>query len=528
MKKTLISAALMLLLIFSLPGVAFADVIYPAPGNVEAGSFMNHLIAELSPGSEVSASGLPEGVALVAEPGEELTRVYLRGTPTTAGTYSAIINVDGNSTICTFTVTPAVPVLTVSEDLRCYTGQFIQLSVSAVAWDKGVLSYQWYVSTDQDTSSGLPITGATGSLYLPGTGQVGRFYYYCVVTNQSGGMSVSATSPMITVVVEELAADSIQVETLPNRLQYKVGDRLDPTGLSLRVQLSDGNSRILTEGFSLDPSQLERPGIQTIQVSYAGRTCSFQVQVDAAEEVIEGIGVLTLPAKTSYVVGEALDPSGLGIRVYTNNGHRDVFTDLICTPSVLEREGSQTITVHYMEKTCTFSVTVRPQDKPASLSVSRLPDKTRYSLGETLDPSGLVLLQTDSGGHSEEIREGFICAPMRLDTAGEQEILVSYGTLSCRFSVRVEEATAPTPSPEPSASPTPEPTPEPTAPEETQPPVPDPTARPTYDSNLGRNLAGVIVGAAVLALAVLGAYVAIMNRGGLDLFLEQLKNRFKK
>ena len=523
MKKSLISALLVLLLIISLPAAAFADVIYPAPGNVEAGSYMNHLIAELTPGCQVSASGLPEGVSLAEEPGEELTQVYLRGTPTTAGTYSAIINVDGNSTICTFTVTPAVPQLTVSEDLRCYTGQFIQLSVSAVAWDKGSLSYQWYVSTDEDTGSGLPISGATGSLYLPGTGQIGHFFYYCVVTNTSGGMSVSATSPMITVVVEELAADSIQVETMPTKLRYRVGDRLDPAGLSLRVQLSDGNSRILTEGFSLEPFQLEAAGIQTIQVSYAGKTCSFQVQVDPAEEIIEGIGVLTLPTKTSYEVGEELNASGLGIRVYTNNGHRDVFDELICTPTKLEHEGNQTITVHYREKTCTFSVTVRAKDKAESLSVSRLPDKLRYQKGEALDTAGLILTQTDSSGHTEEIKEGFVCAPTRLDKAGEQEILVTYGTLSCRFTVQVEEKPAPTPSP----TPTPEPTPEPT-PAATQPPAPTPSPRPTYDSNLGRNLAGVIVGASVLALLVLGGYVFVMNRGGLDLFLDQLKERFKK
>ena len=72
MKKSLISALLVLLLIISLPAAAFADVIYPAPGNVEAGSYMNHLIAELTPGCQVSASGLPEGVSLAEEPGEQL------------------------------------------------------------------------------------------------------------------------------------------------------------------------------------------------------------------------------------------------------------------------------------------------------------------------------------------------------------------------------------------------------------------------------------------------------------------------
>ena len=48
--------------------------------------------------------------------------------------------------------------------------------------DGGVLTYQWYVSSDE-TSAGTAIDGATQSTFTPPTGEDGTFYYYCVATN---------------------------------------------------------------------------------------------------------------------------------------------------------------------------------------------------------------------------------------------------------------------------------------------------------------------------------------------------------
>lgn len=522
MKKAILSAVLVLLMMLSYPSCAFADVIYPAPEDVEAGTYMNHRIASMDSGGEASASGLPEGVSLESQLSENGEDLYLRGTPSSPGIYSSVININGTSAICTFTVTPSVPVLSVGGGGRCATGELIQLSVSATVSDKGSLSYQWYVSTDEDTASGLPISGADSSLYLPGTGQAGRFYYYCVVTNQGGGLSVSVTSPMITVLVAEPEPMSIRVERGPARLTYHVGEVLDPEGLKIRVELPDGESRVIDQGFTLSPTLLQTVGIQLIEVSYGGKTCSFPVTVEPAEEIIEGIGVLTLPYQTQYSLGDTLDPRGLSIRVYTNLGHRDVDSGLVCSPMKLEQSGDQLISVSYEDKTCTFTVQVRRDETPVSLAVGHLPDKTRYVVGEALDMEGLVLILSESSGRTEEITSGYSYSPSRVTVAGEQEIAVYYEDLSCRFRVSVEEE--PVESPEPTAPPSAPPSSAP-SPHATAQPEPTPLS-PGYDSNLGRNLVGVIVVASLLALGVLGAYVFIMNRGGLDLFLEQLKKRF--
>ena len=186
--------------------------------------------------------------------------------------------------------------------------------------------------------------------------------------------------------VEEPVPVALTVFSLPQVTEYVAGDELDPEGLVLLVALSDGSSEEVTEGYELDPTRLEEAGIRSITVSYEGLQCFFDVEVAPALEEIEAISVHRLPEKLVYRVGEELDPSGLMIRVYTNNGTRDQFSELLCFPTVLSEPGPQEITVVYQEQTCVFTVQVLAEEAEKSLSVHRLPDKLEYRVGRIWTP----------------------------------------------------------------------------------------------------------------------------------------------
>lgn len=517
-KRLLSTAAVLLLMLLLLP-TAFADVTYPAPGDIEAGTQLNHLVATVSADSLVSASEgtLPAGIALETESGNEELNIYLRGTSTAVGSYNCVINLnDSHSLICPINIIPARPAVSVSPDVQCNTDDAVQINVSASVGDGGTLSYQWYSSAVNNVTGGTEISGATSGALSVDTSVPGTTYYYCLVTNTNNGSNSVSISPAVTVTVKELAVSAISVDTLPSQLDYKLGDTLNISGLLIKVELENGDSRTISDGFSASPLELNHTGTQTIEIGYMGKACSFPVNVEPVDEIIEGIGVLTLPAKTEYTVGDTLDTAGLSIRVYTNNGHRDVSQELECSPSVLDTTGTQTVTVSYGGKFCSFSVQVKAEDKPVSLSVKALPDKHTYTVGDTLDPTGLVLILGSSSGSAEEIKEGFICSPTALDAPGRQEITVSYGGLNCRFSVTVEEK-APDASPNPSPSPDVRPSPSP----ETQDP-----ARPSHKGGISNALLTVIIVIALLALVVLGAYVFMMNRGGFAQFKRWLEERF--
>ena len=57
--KLLFAALLVLLLLLVMAPAAFADSIYPAPGPVEAGSSLNHLLATVAADTPVSAAEGP-------------------------------------------------------------------------------------------------------------------------------------------------------------------------------------------------------------------------------------------------------------------------------------------------------------------------------------------------------------------------------------------------------------------------------------------------------------------------------------
>ena len=103
MRKPILSAAVILLLLLSIGPAAFADVTYPDPAPLEVGQTLNHLAASVEPGSSVtvSAGSLPPGVGLILDDNTDSTDVYLRGIPTVPGYYDAVLDVNAqNSFMC--------------------------------------------------------------------------------------------------------------------------------------------------------------------------------------------------------------------------------------------------------------------------------------------------------------------------------------------------------------------------------------------------------------------------------------------
>ena len=582
--KCFFAAALVLVLLLATAPGACADVLYPAPAPVQAGSELNHLVATVSADAAISVmeESIPAGVILSAEPGLEGIDIYLRGVPLYAGSYNCIFSAGETSLSCPLTVEPAYPFfLSTSSDVFCSMNDPVQLEVSAYAQDNGTLSYQWYLG---QIGSGALI-GSNSPTLSVGTSTPGTSYYYCVVTNCNNGYTASASSPVVAVTVENTRSISwISVYTEPYKTSYAPGEPLDTAGLQLSVSYTDGSSELISSGFYVDAVQLTDPGQQAVNVYYEGFSCVFYVTVGEQAEVVTGIGVLTLPVKTRYTVGEALDTTGLSIRAYTNSGigYRDVGREfLTCSPSVLNTTGEQEILVVYGDKSCTFTVTVQEAEYPASLMVETMPNRVTYTVGQSLDITGLVLKQISSWQNAQLIYSGFTCTPIQLNTVGRQQVTVYYGNLSTSFTVTVTEsapvvtlaptvqpAAVPTAAPTsvptaipsggqtalptdgqsaspsyeqtaiPSSAPTAVPTASPAAVPTTAPTV-MPTASPSsgttrtgtrtgHQSSLGRSLIGVIVITALLALVVLGIYVFVMNQGGMEGAEARLRELFGK
>ena len=58
--------------------------------------------------------------------------------------------------------------------------------------------------------------------------------------------------------------------------------------------------------------------------------------------------------------------------------------------------------------------------------------------------------------------------------------------------------------------------------------MPTPTPAPSHSIGSRRSFVGVVVAASGLALAVIGAYVFIMNRGGFDALEQKLEDLLRR
>jgi len=98
-------------------------------------------------------------------------------------------------------ITIPVPVFTIQPipSTVCINGTPLPL---AVAYSNGIgtPAYQWFSNSINSNSSGIPINGATNSIYNPTASVTGITYYYCIITLSSGGCaSITSNTAAVTV-----------------------------------------------------------------------------------------------------------------------------------------------------------------------------------------------------------------------------------------------------------------------------------------------------------------------------------------
>jgi gliding motility-associated-like protein len=135
---------------------------------------------------------------------------YTPPTFTTTGIFYYYVTISLNGAGCgivTSNVAQVIvvpdPVLTtqpLAQQTVCQNTPATVLEVQANGGIGSTYAYQWYVATTNNTTSGTLITSQTNSTFTPPTNVAGTFYYYCVVTQNSGdGCNVTSAVATVTV-----------------------------------------------------------------------------------------------------------------------------------------------------------------------------------------------------------------------------------------------------------------------------------------------------------------------------------------
>jgi len=123
---------------------------------------------------------------------------------TTAGNtyYYVIISFSGSgcgaitSDVATIIVAndPTVDIQPTANQTLCQSATPTALSISVSGGIGSSYTYQWYVSTLNNTTSGTAIIGETNPVYTPPTNNDGTLYYYCIISQPNGIACDAATN----------------------------------------------------------------------------------------------------------------------------------------------------------------------------------------------------------------------------------------------------------------------------------------------------------------------------------------------
>ena len=123
--------------------------------------------------------------------------------------------------------------------------------------------------------------------------------------------------------------DEIAVTRMPDKVEYKDGDKFDPTGMELTVYyevtrakgVEHGENRptkVVTEGFTCAPETIS-VDTDKIVVSYLGKTTEVAITVKS-EKTLQSITLDTTNVNKTYYVGQKFDKTGLVVTANYSDG----------------------------------------------------------------------------------------------------------------------------------------------------------------------------------------------------------------
>lgn len=178
------------------------------------------------------------------------------------------------------------------------------------------------------------------------------WYYDEALTDEAASTDAISGDVTLRAAWTERALKSLRLKTAPSKTAYFVGDRVDYRGLTLEAVYDNGESLIVSSGYSANVTIIQKSGTTVVTVTYKGKSCKFSVT--ASEVVLSGIEVTTLPTRTTYYVDDKLDAAGMTVTASYNNGDAKRVTGYDVSYDFSEA-GSREIRVSYTEKGVTLS-----------------------------------------------------------------------------------------------------------------------------------------------------------------------------
>ena len=239
-------------------------------------------------------------------------------------------------------------------------------------------------------------------------------------------------SAFVPVTVSENILVSIEVTTQPIKTEYIEGQKFDKTGMVVTGTLLDGSS-VLISGYSVSENKLSTDDTK-IEVVFKEKITYVNIVVK--KNIVTKIEVTKQPIKTEYVEGQKFDKTGMVVKATYLDGTENTITDYNISNTTLKADDEE-IEVEFEGVKTSVKINVT-KNKVEKIEITKLPNKTQYSVGEKFDATGMVVKAKYLDGTEKEITDYKITKTESLKI-GDTTITIEYEGITSNIDITVKE-----------------------------------------------------------------------------------------
>lgn len=239
-------------------------------------------------------------------------------------------------------------------------------------------------------------------------------------------------SAFVPVTVSENILVSIEVTTPPIKTEYIEGQTFDKTGMVVTGTLLDGSS-VLISGYSVSENKLSTDDTK-IEVVFKEKITYVNIVVK--KNIVTKIEVTKQPIKTEYVEGQKFDKTGMVVKATYLDGTENTITDYNISNTTLKADDEE-IEVEFEGVKTSVKINVT-KNKVEKIEITKLPNKTQYSVGEKFEATGMVVKAKYLDGTEKEITDYKITKTESLKI-GDTTITIEYEGITSNIDITVKE-----------------------------------------------------------------------------------------
>ena len=208
----------------------------------------------------------------------------------------------------------------------------------------------------------------------------------------------------------------------PNKKEFAINSRFDFDGCKVKVIYVNNSEQIIdiTEDMT-NGGDINQLGCQTIAYSLLDKTVEFVIEVVPVKMI--GIKVFSTPNKTSFVEGTSVNFEGMVVHAVYNNDDEKEITDYI-VGDIPKEVGTHSVILTYDVFETTVDIEII-EKSVVELSVKNNPSKVKYVIGQTFDPTGMIIEASYDNGEVSEVT-GYSIGALPSE-AGYGKVTISYG-----------------------------------------------------------------------------------------------------